>query len=459
MFLATILLLCAQTPTVEFLTHPVDGQLYPRDAQSLADVRISGQVHQAGWQRIFVIANRDGIPFSVQAQQLHYHGGKAAFDLGLKIRAERHAYSFRVMLMNGAHTQQVGAADNVVAGDVFLIQGQSNAVAWDALGEGLANREQSPWVRSFGTATATSWISARDKNWYQADGQTALDKGSVGAWGLRMGRLLVDSTNIPVAILNGAVGATAIRYHLPKEGDHGDTHKMYGRLLTRARNAGVANSVRAMIWHQGESDGSDARNYAKKFSQLHNAWLEDYPSLEMVYMFQVREGCGQPSVELREVQRSLKDHLPLLQVMSTTAVPGHDGCHYHYAGYQEFASRITRLIARDLYGSGVTQDIDAPDLDSVSFTTPLHQELRLVFRDADDTLHLDLGALQDFELTDGVTVTNATVSANTILLTLSGPTTSRTLAYNGHSGHRIGGGWITNARGIGALTFKVLIQP
>jgi len=459
MFLASILLLCAQTPAVEFLTHPVNGQLYPRDAQSLADVRISGQVHQAGWQRMVVIASRDGIPFSVQAQQLLYNGGQAPFDLGVKIRAERHAYSFRVMLMNGLYTQQVGEADNVVAGDVFLLEGQSNTVAWDAYGEGLANREQSPWVRSFGTGAATSWISARDVNWYMADGQTALDKGSVGAWGLRMGRLLVDSTNIPVAIINGAVGATAIRYHLRKESNPGDTHSMYGRLLTRARNAGVADSVRAIIWHQGESDGSDAENYAEKFPQLHSAWLEDYPSVEMVYMFQVREGCAQPSVELREVQRSLKDYLPLLQVMSTTAVPSHDGCHYHYAGYQEFANRITRLIARDLYGSGVTQNIDAPDLDSVAFTNPQHQELRLTFRDADDTLHLDPGVFQDFELTDGVTVTSATVLANTILLTLSGPTTSRTLAYGGHSGHRIGGGWITNARGIGALTFKVLIQP
>jgi hypothetical protein len=422
----------------------------------MASVKISGTVQQPGWQRIIIYAERDGIPYALKTQPLLYSGGVADFDLGVSIRAERHAYSFRAVLMRNLQTLQVGEASDVVAGDVFLMEGQSNTVAWDAYGEGLANRDQSRWVRSFGSASADPMESFSDQNWYMADGETGLDKGSIGQWGLRMGRLLVDQTNVPVVIINGAVGATAIRYHLRHDHDPYDVRTMYGRLYMRTLHAGVTDSVRAILWHQGESDGPLAENYAEKFPQLYNDWLEDYPSVEQIYMFQVREGCAQPSIELREVQRRLKDFLPLLQVMSTTAVPTHDGCHFHYAGYMEFADRITRLLARDLYGSAVTQNIDAPDIDFVTFANAAHDELLLTFRDPDDTLHFDPGVISDFVLEDGVTVQSGAVSGNTILLTLSGATNSRTLSY---IGHQQDGAWITNARGIGALTFMVLIRP
>jgi len=441
---------------LEFVKHPVDGQLYPRNAQGQAEVELTGWVHQPGWQRIAVLAERDGVPYASQVQQLFYQNGQAGFDLDVPIQAELHSYSVRVFLLNGGQAQQVAVASDIVAGDVYLIQGQSNAVAADGYNEHLANREQSPWLRSFGTGSITSWESAGDKNWYLADGESQSAEGSVGAWGLRMGRLLVDQTGVPIAILNGAVGATPIKMHMRNDSNPTDTSNIYGRLLNRARNAGVDDAVRAIIWYQGESDGFRAPNYADKFPQLHSDWLEDYPGVEQIYLFQVRDGCGDPSVELREVQRRLKDFLPLMQAMSTTAAPGHDGCHFYYAGYQELGNRIARLIGRDMYGSGDTQDIDAPDIDSVTFANPAQDALLLTFRDPDDTLTFDPGAVADFRLEDGVSIVSGAVNGNTIFLTLSGATTSRTLEYRGHDQD---GDWITNARGIGALAFKVLIRP
>lgn len=403
---------------------------------------------------MLVVAERDGSPFAWQLQQLTYFGGSAGFDFHIAIAAERHAYSFKAFLLNGPIQRQVADIENVVAGDAFLITGQSNAVAWDAYGEGLANLDQSPWVRSYGTASAVANTAAANRNWYMADGQTALAEGSVGAWGLRMGRLLVDRTGVPVVIINGAVGATWIDLHARNDLHPTDIYTMYGRLLTRANHAGVTDSVRAIIWHQGESDGAHYLNYNSAFRDMHADWLEDYPALEQIYMFQVREGCGQPSIELREVQRQLKDSLTPLQVMSTTAVPGHDGCHYPYVGYREFAHRITRLVGRDLYGSTLTQDIDAPDIDTAVYANPQQDAILLTFRDPDDALHFDPGAAADFELADGVAIVSGTVSNNTILLTLAGPSNSGWLAYNGHS---MDGPWITNALGIGALTFKVAL--
>ncbi|MBC8405149.1 MAG: hypothetical protein H8E15_07980 [Planctomycetes bacterium] len=456
MSLTFLLLLCAQIPPLEFTEHPSDWQLYPRDAQNLAEVDIAGTVTEAGWQQILVVGERDDVVYSVQVQDLTYSAGSADFNFEFTIRAELHAYSFKVVLIQGPQYSLVASASNVVAGDAYLMEGQSNAVAWDAYGEGLANHQQSPWVRSFGSASARTWDSSHDLKWYQADGETALTSGSIGAWGLRMGRLLVDRTGIPVVIINGAVGATAIKWHLRDDDDPANIHTMYGRLLTRARNAGVADSVRAIIWHQGESDSWYAINYAWKFQQLYRDWLKDYPSVEQVYMFQVRSGCAKVSIGLREVQRRLQDYLPLLQVMSTTAAPSHDGCHFHYAGYHEFGNRIVRLIGRDLYGSTDTQSIDAPNIKSVRYANAAQDALLLTFRDPDDELIIDVGAIDDFELEDGVIALTGTVIGNRILLTLSGPTQSETLAY---VGHQLDGPWITNDRGVGALTFKVPIQP
>jgi hypothetical protein len=36
--------------------------------------------------------------------------------------------------------------------------------------------------------------------------------------------------------------------------------------------------------------------------------------------------------------------------MSTTSILGHDGCHFSYEGYNEFAKRILPLVSRDLFG-------------------------------------------------------------------------------------------------------------
>lgn len=455
MLLASIVLLCAQTPAVEFLESPVEGQLYPRNASNMADVPVSGLVHQAGWQNILLLVERDGAPFAVHIEPLTYSGGSASFDVTVPIHAELKSYTFRMWLTTTTQRQPVGRVNDVVAGDVLLIQGQSNAVAADGFGEGLANNEQSRWVRSFGTQSLNANHAENNRNWYMAEGQEQQTIACVGAWGLRMARLLVDQTHVPIALINGAVGATPIKMHMRNDSNPGDTSNIYGRLLTRTRNAGLENHVRAIMWYQGESDSGRHLNYIEKFPLLFADWMEDYPSVEQVYIFQVRNGCGGPTAELREVQRRLADFLPNTQVMSTTAAPAHDSCHYWYAGYQELGDRIARLLARDLYGSGDTHEIDAPNIDSAVVTGFLGNKVLLTFRDLNDSLFFDPAAAQDFVLEDGVTVQSGTVSGNTITLTLSGPTTSRTIAYVGHP---FDGAWITNGRGIGALAFKVLLR-
>ena len=48
--------------------------------------------------------------------------------------------------------------------------------------------------------------------------------------------------------------------------------------------------------------------------------------------------------------------------MSTTGVIGHDGCHFSYEGYKEFAQRILPLVSRDFFEEKQTSIITPPQL-------------------------------------------------------------------------------------------------
>ena len=217
-----------------------------------------------------------------------------------------------------------------------------------------------------------------------AEGLFFYDHGSIGSWGLRIGEHLVADYQVPVAFINGAVGGTAISLHLRNDADPMNLNTIYGRLLFRAEEAGVRDSARAMFWYQGESDGEFATRYEGEFATLYQSWLEDYPSLEKKYVVQIRKGCGVALSGVREVLRRLPESYADIEVMSTTALPGHDGCHYFYEGYRELGDRVARLVARDFYGSTDVIDIEAPNIVSAQFIDPL--VLELTFENDQDTL-------------------------------------------------------------------------
>lgn len=452
--LATLLLSAAsawQGPDVTFTALPKDGQLYPRGGGGTAAVAVAGTVHDPGYLSVELTVTRAGAPHEQQSVPLQYAGGQAPFAFTSVIQAEFAAYGFTLRLHSAQGAATVADVRDVVAGDVFLIQGQSNAVAGDGYGEHLANASRREWIRSYGSASIWGFKVENDDAWGVADGEAANGHATIGQWGLRMAQQLVDQTGVPVAVLNGAVGATPIKYHLRNDAEPQDLDTNYGRLLFRATRSGLRESVAAIFWYQGESDGDNFQPYARKFADLYADWVQDYPALAKVYVFQVRNGCGSPNQRLRELQRQFEDLYPLVDVMSTTAAPEHDGCHYRYAGYRELGDRMARLVARDFYAAPPAPDIDAPNLERAYFSSPARDEITLVFRDPDDALHWQAGAQARFALFGGGDVRSGqVVGPGTILLRLDGPSNASAISYDYPSGAAAG---IVNGRGIGALTF------
>ena len=443
-----------QSVSVTFTELPQPKQVYPRNlGTNQAVVPIAGDVTSTGQDEMIVRIYRDGVLVNTLSQPLTYNAGVAPFSFSPTIPAETNNYTFEIFAKAGTLETLITTVTEVVAGDIYLINGQSNAEAGDRFGQTPSIANESPFIRSFGRRDEDPSATTADLNWYQAEGDQAAGPGAVGQWSLRMARQLLDTYGIPIALINGAKGGEEITYFQRNDSNPSDIQTNYGRLLWRAQQSSVQNNVRAMLWYQGESDGPDVTGHENGFTALHSDWNADFPSLEKIFIFQVRAGCGSPTVALRDLQRRLPDLLPDVVVMSTTGIDAHDGCHFPYFnGYKTIGENIYPLIARDLYGSPNTQDIDPPNIQSAYFSNPANTEITIVMRDPDDTLTLEAGIENDLQLeASAVTITGGSVNGNTLILSLSGDATGATgITYDSPMGN---GNWVVNANGIGMLDF------
>ncbi|HEX9795081.1 MAG TPA: sialate O-acetylesterase, partial [Planctomycetota bacterium] len=274
--LCTLLLSTAALPAqVVVVEAPVRGQLYARDlATNQANVPVIGVVRTPGMSRMHLLVARGGVAWSSATVDLAYAGGEAPFSFSAPIDAGWHDYTFELRLEGGGSNRSLGKIRGVVCGDAFLVNGQSNAVASDYHAEGLGNTSQSRWIRSYGSSTFYASQVTLDTEWHLADGNGQYAAGAVGAWALRAAELLVNRYQVPIALLNGAVGGTTLFQHQRNDADPEDLNTIYGRLLYRSRLSGLRDKARAMLWHQGESDGGTApAAFTAAYGALRDDWL------------------------------------------------------------------------------------------------------------------------------------------------------------------------------------------
>lgn len=446
--------LSLQTVDVSFSTLPQPMQIVPRNpTTNSAVVSVSGQVTTLGQDEVLLRIYRDGSLWSTLTQPLTYSGGGASFAFGPQIPAELKNYTFEVNVRSGAVETTVASVADVLVGDIYLINGQSNAVAGSIDGSTPSVVNQSPFIRSFGRRDDSGSQVAGDTQWHVAGGDLSEGAGQIGQWGLRMARHLLDLYGIPIGVINGAEGGQKISYFQRNDADVDDMQTNYGRLYFRAEASGVRNAARAMIWYQGEADGKDPGLHESGFQSLYADWAEDYPGLEKVYVHQVRAGCGLPDVMLRDGQRRFGDLYGNVAVMSTTGINTHDGCHYPYLnGYESIGNHMADLLARDLYGLPGAQNVDAPNVSYAYFSNSGHSEITVVLRDPDDLITWQAGVENYIRLENSsVAVTSGAVSGNLLILALSGDGSAATgLTYDSPAG---AAPWVLNQNGIGMLDF------
>lgn len=447
--------LAAGKPDVVLASAPLPSAVLARDLETNeGTAHFAGTVNSVGYAMV-VADVMDGKTVVSSVSVPLCGAAPVEFEIDVPIPAELVAHDVRLSLVVGETATEFASVSDLVAGDLYLIQGQSNAFASQFNGD--ANPEnQGPFIRSFGVNSTNGNVTVGDINWYMASGNGAGGQGGVGQWPIRMAALLAETHQVPIALINGSLGGQPIGYFQRDDADPTNLDTNYGRLLTRLRAAGIDRDLRAILWYQGESDGADAVAHHDGFVALYEDWLEDYGDVEQTYVTQIRAGCGGAVIGTQEVQRLLADDYEAISVMSTTALNTHDGCHYAYeGGYRVLGDRYAALLGRDLYGETPMQDVQPPNPASAQFQNA-GTEIVLAMRNEESALMFEDGAQADFRLVDapGITVVSGAAVGHEVTLTLSGDASAATgLTYLGRPG---AGQWVTNENGLGMLTFLAL---
>lgn len=452
---------------------PVNFQLYARGANDSATVNIQGTAYNNigttySQMRLYVYRNSTQLVANL-TRNLSFSGNTAAFSFTVPIRSELAEYDFRLFGYNATLGEKPEAeALGIVAGDVHIVQGQSNGVA-DLGADSTFSSAYNRYVRNFGlkqTGDTNTYIwrrEAYDDNIYQ-------DRVS-GVWALVIAEKLARTYNRPIAILNGSVSGIPIDSMLS-----GAYNQSYRKFLKRVQLSGLINNIRSLMFFQGESDAivfntETVGSYKAKFNTLNTSWNADFPSIQRRYLFQIRPGAlavggiYEAAKTVQEAQRQLAMDLPATRIMSSSGM-NHDGIHYFYTnGYKRAGDDMYRLVATDMYGDNAVQDIYAPDIDTAFFSNPARTELTVSFKNNPQNLAGFAGYQKDF-FAEGDTanckITGYQVVNNKLVLQLSAaPGSNFTgISYTSHIG--IGnpaeiefnsGSPVKNANGTGMLCF------
>ncbi len=438
---------------------PEDHQFYARDDKGQGRLHYRGTLKESADSVFLRLYAADKL-LNTQEQKI---GADNNYALSASLQAGLIAYRTEFGIRRGGAEMVLEKASDLVCGDVFVIQGQSNAEAWTD--KRVVHPYRSPWLRSFGTPS-THKDRARDEVWGNAlsfNGGQNHHHFQIGYWGVELGRMLIEKHKIPVCFINGAQGGTRIDQHQRNEAEPTDVTTIYGRLLWRLQQAKLTHGVRAVLWHQGENDQGESGvtgtfgwvNYEDYFIRMAARWKEDYPNIKHYYIHQIWPGaCGSRSVEndrLRERQRRLPGQFSNMSIMSTLGIRPGGGCHYLPEGYAAMARQLFPLINKYSYGEESQEPVTPPDIQSVSYTSDRRDEIKLTF---DQDVKWSDEVARQFYLNDDSAELNAIGGAGRIItLKLSRPSTAKNLSYIRGGKWRQQEAIIWGSNGIAALTF------
>ena len=460
--------LAVNAQTINYGACPAQNQLYPREANDSADVVFAGMVSPT-CDSMVIKMYANGVNTKNVRQKLTFGMAGAPFNLKFRVHADTVLYKFQVYLKTGTTPTLKNTIDSVVCGDVYLVNGQSNAVSSNG-----GTKKTDKFLRSFGKQNEWDVYNLADTTWGLA-WNGAPGYFGVGAWEYEMMSQLKVKLGIPIAVINAAGSGSGIEAHKrnptnPLNLTTGNA--FYAKMLYKAQKAHVADKVKIILWHQGEADMGAGDFWFYNFRVLCTAsWKTDYPALQQVYLYQIRQGCtttDQSSGRIRELQRILSDSVPMCHVMSTVGIPGHDGCHFSPTGYQTMGQWMYRLVAHDFYGKDFGMEVAPPNPKKAFYSNDTRDEIAIVFRNGQNVVWVDSYSNgSTFYMNDyfylngkGSVVKSHRISNDTLFLGLKAPSTADKLTYlpdNFYLGTlTYEGPFIMGANGVGLFSFQNL---
>jgi hypothetical protein len=452
---------------------PEDYQLYPRNTNNEGLINIYGQVEFLGWKYFSVQILRDEKKIDYQKAVISYAGniGKFSFKT-ISIKAELAEYSFKIFGVNTQNDSvEIVNRQHVVAGDAYVIAGQSNALA--LLNE---NVYQNKFARTYGANLSQNPNSSWALSEYGND--------RVGLIGGGIQKSIIEKYKIPVCIINQAIGGISITASLYRDAYNVENStNNYGLTYLRVKKAGLLNGgIKAWIWRQGEAESSGgASQWGEQFDKLYKFWHIDYPDIKKYYIFQTGLlSTNEPAGLLRDFQRRTKTIYSDVDNITCIGTKGYDGVHYAAIGHVQTYQELFRMIDRDFYGQKYSENVNSPNVQKAFFSKPDKTEITIEFEKdqkmiwTEDTLLLDKNGvlvkqfMRNNFYFDGNSINNLVVSgkaiSNQIILTLqAAPPKSRfnylPTYHNNQQFEVFGGPFLTNKVGMRTFSFdQVLIE-
>ena len=372
-----------KTKSITITSFPVNYQLYARNAKNKASVEVSGNTNSSLDSVVVKLLKNNIVIKRIVSK------AQNSFSFNIEIEALLNNYTIELYAKESIGKESlIRRATHITAGDVYVINGQSNA--WSIDYDNKYNKQNLPnstqWVRTIGAMHVYNKRAilpqAKNINWFLASGKAPdirkgaqlVGNGMVGVLGMKLGINLVESENVPIAIINGAGGGGAISFYQKKR--HNDLNSPYGRLQFRLEKSGLKNHIKAFIWNQGENNaGDETLTYKTQLNQLYISFKKDF-TFEKFYVIQTPPGCNSVSGHqtIREAQRQFVEEHEGVSILTRHGFSFSlnklnknyflsDGCHYHAHGYEMLANWISNLARYDFYGKN--QSYEAPKIISV----------------------------------------------------------------------------------------------
>ncbi|AWL10306.1 hypothetical protein HME7025_02465 [Aquirufa nivalisilvae] len=337
---------------------PQNYHFYPRDDKNKADIIIAADVTNKSVTAVSVKVLRNGSLFKYAKSAL---SANSPYKNNISINAELAEYDVEIYQFIGLDSSLVVKRKNIVAGDAFLVSGQSNA--W--IGPIDEKVFQGEYLRSFGAVQGSDNYgpyNLADTLW-----SLATDKARVGPWVSEIAKYLIESEKVPFCFINSAAGGSAIDFHLILDGD---LKAPYGGniMLYKAMKAGVLDKVQAIIYRQGEAESTlpvgSPFDWWWKFDQLKTKYKKFFPSAKYVFCPQtnVYEFQYSPAALVRENQRAQYTNDLYVKSFATVGTKQFDGLHYGNEGYRQSGFELFRIISAEIYKRPWDKQVYSPNV-------------------------------------------------------------------------------------------------
>lgn len=393
------------------LNFPSNYSFYKRSKTTNSkSFDISGHIsNQSGITYIVLDTYKNDVLINTVTKNFSGQGENGFFHFSFPTTIPAELGSFKLVLKTNNNIV-LKEASNFKVGDIYILQGQSNAV-------GLGSK--------------------------------------------RIKNIIQSNENIPVLVLSQSVKGKSIIYFQRDDMDKYNKTTNYGLLLNHFKNLRYKpTDVTAIIWFQGEQDSNNSLiYYISQFTELYNDWEEDYDP-DHYYVFQTHGGCNAPKdTQIPEAHRQLQDLVPNLTTISNNGVlKGTDECHYGKNGYDELTERLYSLLSYNFYNSGIDSGIYSPNVSNVKFGNLGKTTITFNLLPATDTFTFGSGVENDFFIENStVTVTSVSISGNLVTLNLSGPITESNAKLTYLATIQGTTQYIFNQNNIGMLNFKDIL--